>query len=208
MNPAMMHGGGWFAGQPATGVSPGFVSVVSWWVVAGAALTSIGTGGERSLEHLQRNLRNPQHSEFIAGVEQARTPSQNLARIREILKPAVSDLATTFGVSRQSVYNWLNGEPVADENAIKLQDLAQAADILAHAGITVNAAVLKRKFVNRKTLLQVAQVGESARDAASLMVQIYKREAGQRERMNARYVLRATIHATADFDLPMPNDKV
>jgi transcriptional regulator with XRE-family HTH domain len=138
----------------------------------------------------------------VVEVGAVRSPSEDLTRIREVLKPAVSDLATTLGVSRQSVYNWLNGETVADENAAKLQDLAQAADVLAHEGVAVNAALLKRKFANGRTLLQVAQAGESARDAALQLVQIHKRETAQRERMAARFANRAKTPASADFDLP------
>jgi transcriptional regulator with XRE-family HTH domain len=171
----------------------------------------VGTGGELSIEHLQRGAHQVQHmapTVEVAEVEPVRTPTENLTRIREVLNPAVSDLATTFGVSRQSVYNWLNGGPVADENAAKLQDLAQAADVLAHEGVTVNAALLKRKFASGRTLLQVAQAGESARDAALMLVQIHKREAAQRERMNARFANRPRTPATADFDLPASNDHV
>jgi transcriptional regulator with XRE-family HTH domain len=176
---------------------------------AGAALTAIGTGGELSLEHLHRSARQGQHMLSMGEVEEAekvRTPSEDLSRIREVLNPAVSDLATTFGVSRQSVYNWLNGEPVADENAAKLQDLAQAADVLAHEGVTINSALMKRKFTSGRTLMQVAQAGESAREAALLLVQLHKREAVQRERMNARFANRAKTPASADFDLAAPND--
>jgi transcriptional regulator with XRE-family HTH domain len=202
--------GGWVTDRPAaTGVSSTLVRLVGWMTAAGAALTGIGTGGELSLEHLQRSARQAQHMVSVvevAEVEQVRTPSENLSRIREVLNPAVSDLATTFGVSRQSVYNWLNGEPVADENATKLQDLAQAADVLAHEGVGINAALLKRKFANGRTLMQVAQAGESARDAALMLVQVHKREAVQRERMNARFANRAKTPASADFDLPASND--
>ena len=143
----------------------------------------------------------------VAEFEQGRTPSENLSRIREVLKPAITDLATTFGVSRQSVYNWLNGDPVADQNAARLQDLAQAADVLAHEGVGINAALRKRKFANGRTLMQVAQAGESARDAALMLVQSHKREAVQRERMTARFANRAKTPATADFDLPASNDR-
>ncbi|MCU6502178.1 TIGR04255 family protein [Rugamonas sp. A1-17] len=142
----------------------------------------------------------------VAEPDLVRTPSENLARIREVLNPAVSDLAATLGVSRQSVYNWLNSEPVADENAAKLRDLAQAADVLVHEGVTINSALLKRKFANGRTLMQVAQAGESARDAALLLAQIYKREEGQRQRMKARFAHRAKTPATADFDLPMAGE--
>ncbi len=204
--------GGWITDRPvATGVTSPLVRWVGWMTAAGAALTAIGTGGELSLEHLQRSARQAQHTvSVIEGgeVEQVRSPSESLSRIREVLNPAVSDLATTFGVSRQSVYNWLNGEPVADENAAKVQNLAQAADVLAHEGVGINATLLKRKFANGRTLMQVAQAGESARDAALMLVQIHKREAAQRERMKARFASRAKTPASADFDLPASNDHV
>ena len=209
MNTAMTYGG-WVTDRPAaTGVTSTLVRWVGWMTAAGAALTGIGTGGELSLDHLQRSAQQVQHrvSAFeIAEVDQIRTPCENLSHIRKVLRPAVSDLATTFGVSRQSVYNWLNGEPVANENAAKLQDLARAADVLAHEGVSINSALLKRKFANGRTLMQVAQAGESARAAALMLIQIHKREAMQRERMNARFANRAKTPASADFDLPSPND--
>lgn len=202
--------GGWLTDRPAaTGVSSTVVRWVGWVATAGAALTSIGTGGELSIEHLQRSAHEMHHVApvvEVVDVAPIRTPAEDLVRIREVLKPAVSDLATTFGVSRQSVYNWLNGDPVADENAAKLQDLAQAADVLDHEGIEVNAALLKRKFANGRTLLQVAQAGESARDAALQLVHIHKREAAQRERMATRFANRPKTQTSADFDLPSAND--
>ena len=204
--------GGWIIDRPApTGVTSTLVRWMGWMTAASAALTGIGTGGQLSLGQLQRSAQQARQMVSMVDVsedEQARSPSENLSRIREVLKPAVSDLATTFGVSRQSVYNWLNGEPVADENAAKLQDLAQAADVLAHGGVNTNVALLKRKFANGRTLMQVAQAGESARDAAQMLVQLHKREAAQRERMSARFANRAKTPASADFDLPASNDDV
>lgn len=209
MSTAMTYGG-WVTDRPAaTGVSSTVVRWVGWVAAAGAVLSGLGTGGELSLEHLQRSTHEVRHmwpAVEVADVASVRNPTENLVRIREVLKPAMSDLATTFGVSRQSVYNWLNGETVADENAAKLQDLAQAADVLAHEGIEVNAALLKRKFANGRTLLQVAQAGESARDAALQLAHIHKREAAQRERMKARFANRPKTQPSADFDLPSAND--
>ena len=193
----------------ATNVSSSIVRWLGCVATAGAALTCIGTGGELSIERLQRSTRQMQHmapTVEVADVAPVRTPAEDLARIREVLKPAVSDLATTFGVSRQSVYNWLNGDPITNENAAKLRDLAQAADVLTQAGVTVNAALLKRKFANGKTLLQVAQAGESARESALVLVQVLKREAEQRKRMTARFANRPRTSATADFDLPSSSD--
>lgn len=203
--------GGWITERPvATGGAFNLINLVGWVTVAGAALTSIGTGGELSIEHLHRSASRIQysaHATEVIEVEPARTPSEDLARIREVLSPAVSDLATTLGVTRQSVYNWINGEPVTDENAAKLRDLAQAADVLAHEGIVVNAALLKRKFANGKSIMQAAESGAGAHKSALLLVQIYRREAEQRERMTARFANRAKTPGTADFDLPLSNDR-
>ncbi|WP_241362743.1 hypothetical protein [Pseudomonas aeruginosa] len=209
MNTAMPYGG-WFAERPtATGSTSPLVRLAGWMAVAGAAFAGIGTGGELLPEHLQQNAKSAQHANRAAEVAEtkvSRTPSESLQRIREVLNPAVSDLAVTLNVSRQSIYNWLNGEPVAEENAAKLHDLAQAADVLAHEGIPISASLLKRKFANGRTLLQMAQAGESARDAALTLIKIHKRETAQRERMNARFATRAKTPASADFDLPASND--
>ncbi|MDR5804001.1 hypothetical protein P9250_30335 [Caballeronia sp. LP006] len=204
-----MSYGGWVTERPAvTGGTSSLVRLVGWVAAAGAALTVIGTGGHLSLERLQSGVQQALYSTAdVAVVDDVRTPAEDLARIRDVLHPAVSDLAATLGVSRQSVYNWLNGEQVAEENAARLQDLARAADVLAHEGVAVNAALLKRKFANGRTLMQVAQSGESARDAALVLAQIHQRESAQRERMNARIANRAKTSATADFDLPSSNDQ-
>ena len=200
--------GGWFTDRPAaTGTPLSLIRLVGWATVAALACT----GGEIARDRFQRTTISEQHAASIAEIaeiDDVRSPKNDLARIREVFHPAVSDLASTFGVSRQSVYNWGNGERVADGNVAKLKDLALAADVFAHEGIAVNAALLKRKFANGHTLLEIAQSGESAREAALLLVQIHKLEAAQRERISSRFALRKRTSATADFDLPAASDKV
>lgn len=209
---AEMTYGGWVSERPtATGVTSSVVRIVGWVAAAGAVLVGIGTGSEPSLINLGRNSEQTPYALTTidaVGGNRVRTPFENLLHIREALRPAVSDLALTFGVSRQSVYNWLNGEPVSVQNSAKLQDLAGAADVLNQEGIVVNSALLKRKFASGRTLFEVAQVGESAREAALLLVQVQRSEETQRVRMNRRFVNRATTPATADFDLPASNDHI
>ena len=185
-------------------------------VLLGLAIISAADGshaygtGEDVVHH-----QYPQHNSLRAyasekkkvNADVARSPSDDLVLVRTVLKPAVSDLATALGVSRQTVYNWLNGDAVTQENAIrKLRDLAHAAEKLEQAGVTINAALLKRKFFHGKTLMQVVQAGESVSDAAHLMVHIHQREAAQRERITAQFAHRKNTPATADFDLPEAND--
>jgi transcriptional regulator with XRE-family HTH domain len=197
--------GGWVTVRPVvTGASSSIVKFVG--LTMAVATFAVLTGGVSDSRVQLRRLQPASylHDAVLPAVETeaVRTPLEDLLRIREVLSPAISDLAITFGVTRQSVYNWLNGEPVADPNAAKLRDVAQAADFLAHEGVTVNSTLLKRKFSSGRTLLQVAQGGESARDAAAELVRILRREADQRARIAARFAARAKTPATADFDLP------
>ena len=192
-------------------------TTVMWLGIVVGATCAVGTGGKLSVQQQQQQLqRSTKQTQYMAStvenIDEAlgrgRTPADDLARIREVLKPAVSDLASTLGVSRQSVYNWINGETIADGNAAKLQDLAEAADLLALEGVTVNAALLKRKFSNGRTLMQVAQSGGSAKEAARQLAHIHKQETAQYKRMESRFANRARTAPSADFDLPSANDYV
>ena len=69
---------------------------------------------DRASESLLRHLRGPEG---------------DLAQIRAVFKPSISDIAGIFGVSRQSVYNWIAGEKPSQESVERLDDLARAADL-------------------------------------------------------------------------------
>jgi len=195
--------------RPATGGKSSIVRMVGALVVAWCALSPLsGTGDVVSRERVARSAHHAPYGGWSFDADKARGPSEDLARIRDVLNPAVSDLALALGVSRQSVYNWLNGAPVAQDNAGKLKDLADAADVLAQEGVAVNSALLKRKFASGRTLLQVVQAGESAADAARQLSVIYKREMAQREMMNANFASRTRKPSSADFDLPTASESV
>src|SRR4051812_1568091 len=79
-----------------------------------------------------------------------RTPSprgalDDLTRIEQIFSPGTALLATTLGVSRQTVSAWLKGAGIPEQSAAQLRDLALAADYLAAEGIKLDAMLLARK---------------------------------------------------------------
>lgn len=208
MNTCAQTYGGWLPSVPRTGNTYGPVRVMGWASAAAlSAAMAASTGGEFPIEKIPARITHPYSvlPNFIS-IEITRSPSENLARIRHVLAPAISDLASTFGVSRQAIYNWLNGESISEANAARLADLANAADVLALANVKKKSILLKRKFANGKTLLQVAQSGESATDAAYKLIKIIEREAEQRERLTSRFAGRAVAKATVDFALPASND--
>jgi hypothetical protein len=180
------------------------------WLLAGAVVVfSVGTGGRLHPKQLQAVTAGQHYGiDTLIPAQADRTPTANLQRIRDIFSPPISDLAISFDVSRQSIYNWIRGETVAEANITKLRDLAKAADMLVEAGMQADASLLRRKFSQNRTLLQLVQAGESATAAMVLLIPILKREAQQRAEMASMFAKRAPSPATADFDLPAPNDDV
>lgn len=108
-----------------------------------------------------------------------RETAENLAWIRKVLKPTITELAHIFGVSRQAVYDWQAGKPTAPENAARLDDLAKAADALVLSGITSSSQLLRRKIAGGKSLRGVVRKGGSAANAAQALAQTLGREAKQ-----------------------------
>jgi transcriptional regulator with XRE-family HTH domain len=180
-------------------------------VLATALLVGVGTGAHLSQFPSVRQIRANETflSPFnlpIFDATLARTPAEDVARIREVLSPGISNLAGMLGVSRQTVYNWLNGEQPASEHSAKLQDMAQAADLLAEFGTPISGALLKRKVIRGKTLFEVISEGGSAHDSAQILVQILRREQEQRKHMAARLAGRASHLRSAESDFPAAND--
>ena len=79
MSTAMTYGG-WVTDRPAaTGVSSTVVRWVGWVAAAGAVLSGLGTGGELSLEHLQRSTHEVRHmwpAVEVADVASVRNPTE------------------------------------------------------------------------------------------------------------------------------------
>lgn len=132
--------------------------------------------------------------------------SEDISHIRDVLSLGISNLASMLGVSRQAVYNWLNGEQPISEHSAKLHELAQAADLLAEFGTPISGALLKRKVIGGKTLFEAIREGGSARDSAQTVVQILRREQEQRKQMASRLAGRVSSSRSVESDFPAAND--
>lgn len=114
-----------------------------------------------------------------------RTTAEAMSYVRNTLKPAVTELALIFGVSRQAIYNWQAGEHISEGNQALLYELAAAADrIVAHplAG-QVNA---KRKLPGGKSLFEAVAGGMSGVEAAGKLIAMAQKEGAQRAAMDSR----------------------
>lgn len=214
METAFSNRGGWFVDkQTSTGALSGVVNFSKKFLVAGL-IAYTGTGSfSDDLNRLQQSrlresLKSSPMIHCVAEAKCERAPVENLQRIREVLKPAVSDLAKCFKVSRQAIYNWQHGEQPSVENTAKLNDIALAADMFAESGRPLTGYILKRKIINGKSLFEAIQDGRSAVEATQLMLDILGREAKQRELLSARFPGRSASQGFDDSDIMPANDRV
>jgi transcriptional regulator with XRE-family HTH domain len=214
MEISLPSSGGWFADKlTSTGALSGGINISKYDLVSNL-LERTGTGAfldnfrRLRQNRFQKSFLSSPVMEYVVEEKYIRSPVEDLQRIREILQPAVSDLARCLKVSRQAIYNWQNGEQSSVNHAAKLNDLALAADMFAESGKPVSGYILKRKIVNEKNLFEVVQDGGSAIGAARLLLHIIGREASQRELLSARFAGRSASRSFDDSDLMQTNDKV
>jgi hypothetical protein len=169
-----------------------------------------GTGGAQTAEYYKQ--RGPKGYSFVAydpapavdDPTSPRTPAEDLAHIRAVLRPAITDLAYALGVSRQALYDWQSGKPVAAENAVRLADLARAADVFAAEGLTASAQLVRRPISSGKTLFDLTRDGRSAEDAARKLAQMVRRELEQRQMLAKRLANRKRPSLPSDsYGVPM-----
>ena len=213
METAYTNRGGWFSDrQTSTGASSRLINIPKY-VLAASLIAGTGTGAfADDLSQLQqissrKYMVSNTVKHYAVEATSVRTPVEDLKRIREVLSPAVSDLAKCFKISRQAIYNWLNGEQPTPEHLEKLKNIALAADMFAESGIPISSHQLKRKVYNGKNLFEAIRDGESAKDLAQLLIQIIGRETSQRELLSARFAGRTIPQSSADSDLMAANDK-
>jgi transcriptional regulator with XRE-family HTH domain len=90
-----------------------------------------------------------------------RSAANHLAHIRQVLNPAIADLATVFGVSRQAIYKWIGGEATPEPDKFeRIRALSHAADAFRDAGITRASSMLKMKAFEGRSLIDLAAAGQ------------------------------------------------
>ena len=125
------------------------------------------------------------------------------SRSDTVLQPSTSNSAVIFGVSRQSVYNWIAGEKPSNESVEKLNDLARAADLFLADGVAGSSYLFRRKLGNGKTLMETVREGGSAQDAARSLLQIARKESSQRETLQRRLANRTAVYDSSEIGSPM-----
>ena len=121
----------------------------------------------------------------------------------------LSHLPVIFGVSRQTLYNWLNGETPKEQHQGKLIQLAAAARVFTETGFKPTALSLDRTVAQGKSFVDLIGNGADGKDVAERLVRIEKRGASAREKLDALIGHRAALRPdVSDMGRPALNESV
>lgn len=98
--------------------------------------------------------------------------SKYVDNIRQVLKPAIADLAAAFGVSRQAIYRWISGDATPKPEKIeRIRALSHAADAFRQAGVMRAPSLLKMKAFEGRSLLDLVAAGQLTEAHITLLIE-------------------------------------
>jgi len=129
--------------------------------------------------------------------------ARDIAHIRAVTKISVSELSRVFGVSRQSVHEWIKGGTLSLRNAQRLSDLARATDVFLEAGIDASPKVFRRKIVGGQSIFDAIRENGNVVELAKVLTTTLVRESQQRQRLSERLAGRpANPDTSTEFGSP------
>ncbi len=109
-------------------------------------------------------------------------------------------LPVEFGVSRQTLYSWRDGERPQEAHQAKLIQLAAAARTFSAAHFTLTAPMLDCTVAQGKSFLTLLAEGADGADTASRLMRIVKRDQAADASLDAALAGRPKVRlTTSDF---------
>lgn len=165
---------------------------------------SVGTGGEYGIELALHHVGYP-FPTLGGAAEKTPEPATHvlqMQQVREGFGRTMSRLPEVFGVSRQTLYNWLKGETPKDVHQARLRELADAAAIFLDMGFTPTSNSLDRTLVQGKSFLQLLAQGESGKEMAKKLIRVHQRSGDARAKLDALLGGKKASVAAEDFGAP------
>jgi transcriptional regulator with XRE-family HTH domain len=97
----------------------------------------------------------------------------------------MSRLPEVFGVSRQTLYNWLEGETPKLAHQERLRQLAEAAKVFAGLGIKPTPAMLDRTVAQGMSFIELMAAGSDGQETAKKLIRIVERGNDSRAKLDA-----------------------
>lgn len=119
----------------------------------------------------------------------------------------MSRLPEVFGVSRQTLYNWLDGETPKPAHQDRLRQLAEAAQVFAELGVKPTALMLDRTVARGKSFLQLLASGANGKETAKKLVRIVQRGNDSRTKLDDLLTGRQAKLTASDLGAPALNEE-
>jgi len=154
-------------------------------LVAPLLVLTAGTGGimtPHSAAELNRWLYNPYiHIEpSKSNKVDMSSPAEHVANIRDVFAINMSDLASILGVTRPTVYAWLEGQEPKGEAVIRIQQLSCTADKFKRENIIRLDKLVHRPILNGRSLLDMLKTDVDPTAALATLKVIADKEAQTR----------------------------
>lgn len=149
-------------------------------------LQVVGTGGVASAQFVREAFGYQPYEvlEQPQVVEDA-PYAKLMGQVKSGFGRTMSRLPEVFGVSRQTLYNWLEGETPKAVHQERLRQLAEAAKVFADLGVKPTTPMLDRPVAQGKSFLQLMASGANGQEAAKKLIRIVQRGADSRAKLDA-----------------------
>jgi hypothetical protein len=160
-------------------------------VAEGNPLSRYGTAGTGGVESVNFYIQRSGYRVFVVAKGSEYDPPVPFAPYAEMMQQVKAGFGRTmtrlpevFGVSRQTLYNWLAGETPKAAHQAKIAELAAAGRVFAELGVKPTSDLLDRVVSHDKSFLQLLASGADGGGMAARLVQITKRSANSRSRLD------------------------
>lgn len=149
-------------------------------------LQVVGTGGVASVQFVSQafGYRSYQVLEQSQPVENAPYVAL-MQQVKAGFGRTMSRLPEVFGVSRQTLYKWLEGGMPKVAHQERLRQLAEAAQVFVSHGIKPTTPMLDRTVAQGKSFLQLMADGADGQDTAKKLVRIVQRGNESRTKLDS-----------------------
>lgn len=166
-------------------------------------LQVVGTGGVASAQFVREAFGYQPYEVLEQPLVIEEAPYAKLmGQVKSGFGRTMSRLPEVFGVSRQTLYNWLEGETPKAAHQERLRQLAEAAKVFSELGIKPTSPMLDQTVAQGKSFLQLMAAGTNGREAANGLLRIVHRGAESRAKLDALLNGRKTKLAAADMGAP------
>lgn len=173
-------------------------------------LPNIGAVGTGGMENGSYYLKRMGYQPLQVVPLEAQAAETSFAKMMQEVKAGfgrtMTHLPAVFGVSRQTLYNWLDGEIPKEIHQPKLVQLAAAARVFFELGFKPTSLSLERTVSNGKSLLQLLSEGADGQETAKKLIRISQRGVEARAKLNQLLDGRRAQTDESDFGTPSLNE--